>query len=238
MAEPGYLSFCRRVHHVLIAGEFVLLDEKRDCYLLLDESDSRDLLAGFSGGVAIGACEKYRAAGLIEFRAEPQAINSAPSRRHGIGNHSWAQVGSYRDLGYGTMQSFIALVLVIGLKAWMKVFGFGAVVALARHAARRMNKGGKKVLPDTGRRRLQSMAAAVYGVGLRVPIKVQCLESSLALHLFACLAGIGCVFKIGVQRYDFLAHAWVEFDGSVVGDSAALSTTMPVILKIEPGEER
>lgn len=40
------------------------------------------------------------------------------------------------------------------------------------------------------------------------------------------------LFKIGVQKYDFLSHAWLEIDGKVVGDDNNIRDHLKVILKI------
>jgi hypothetical protein len=47
-----------------------------------------------------------------------------------------------------------------------------------------------------------------------------CLPRSLALYQFLLLAGIPADHCIGVQRYPFKAHAWVESGNRVLCDSA------------------
>jgi hypothetical protein len=51
------------------------------------------------------------------------------------------------------------------------------------------------------------------------PGRALCLEQSLAL--FVCLrrAGVPVELRIGVQPYPFAAHAWVEYQGNLVGDT-------------------
>ena len=45
-----------------------------------------------------------------------------------------------------------------------------------------------------------------------------CLLRSLALYRFLRAAGLPCEHRIGVRRFPFTAHAWVEHDGSALLD--------------------
>ena len=58
--------------------------------------------------------------------------------------------------------------------------------------------------------------AAEYG-----PFRPTCLVRAVALERMIVRAGVGqAVVRVGVQRGrdQFLAHAWIELDGRVVGD--------------------
>jgi hypothetical protein len=48
-----------------------------------------------------------------------------------------------------------------------------------------------------------------------------CLPRSLALYRFMLLAGIPVDHCMGVMRFPFQSHAWVEYQGRVLNDSAA-----------------
>jgi hypothetical protein len=56
------------------------------------------------------------------------------------------------------------------------------------------------------------MAAALY------PGHAACLERSLMLYWHLRRAGVPVAFRMGVQMYPFLAHAWVEHDGVPIND--------------------
>lgn len=61
--------------------------------------------------------------------------------------------------------------------------------------------------------------AANYGA-----FRPTCLVRAVALERMIVRAGVGpAVVKVGVQRDDeqFLAHAWIELDGRIVGDEPA-----------------
>jgi hypothetical protein len=57
-----------------------------------------------------------------------------------------------------------------------------------------------------------AMAAALY------PGHAACLERSLMLYWHLRRAGVPVRFRMGVQMYPFLAHAWVEHRGRPVND--------------------
>lgn len=51
--------------------------------------------------------------------------------------------------------------------------------------------------------------------------RADCLPRSLALFVFLCHAGVPATHRIGIDRYPFRAHAWVEQGGQPVLDSPA-----------------
>jgi hypothetical protein len=57
-----------------------------------------------------------------------------------------------------------------------------------------------------------AMAAALY------PGHAACLERSLTLYWHLRRAGVPVAYRMGVQMYPFLAHAWVERDGVPIND--------------------
>jgi hypothetical protein len=61
--------------------------------------------------------------------------------------------------------------------------------------------------------------------------RIDCLPRSLALHRFLRSVGIGAEHCIGVRRFPFGAHAWVEITGSVVLDSPAFVRDFHVIAR-------
>jgi hypothetical protein len=57
-----------------------------------------------------------------------------------------------------------------------------------------------------------ALAAALY------PGHAACLERSLLLYWYLRRAGVDVRFRMGVQMYPFLAHAWVEHRAEVIND--------------------
>ena len=57
-----------------------------------------------------------------------------------------------------------------------------------------------------------AMAAALY------PGHAACLERSLMLYWHLRRSGVPAEYRMGVQMYPFLAHAWVEYGGAPIND--------------------
>lgn len=68
-----------------------------------------------------------------------------------------------------------------------------------------------------------AIARAEYAIALGAalyPGQAACLERSLLLYWWLRRAGVEVQFRMGVQMYPFLAHAWVEHDGRPINDLA------------------
>ncbi len=59
-----------------------------------------------------------------------------------------------------------------------------------------------------------------------------CLPRSLALYAFLAGAGIGVTHRIGVKRYPFGAHAWVEHEAKPVVASEASVAPFKIIASL------
>lgn len=73
----------------------------------------------------------------------------------------------------------------------------------------------------TGSGRLAELVVAVDRASRYGAFRPTCLVRAVALERMIVRAGVGpAVVKIGIQRGGdvFLAHAWIELDGRVVGD--------------------
>ena len=65
------------------------------------------------------------------------------------------------------------------------------------------------------------VAAVEYAVAMGAaffPGRAQCLERSLVLYDYLLCRGISVRMRLGVQRYPFMAHAWVEYRGVPIND--------------------
>jgi hypothetical protein len=91
----------------------------------------------------------------------------------------------------------------------LRHLGFWRAYAWARRAATRASAtasaGGASRLEHA----IASFARAERAVVSRLGFE-DCLPRSLALYVFLNRAGIPVRHRIGVRRYPFLAHAWVE----------------------------
>jgi len=78
--------------------------------------------------------------------------------------------------------------------------------------------------------------ASRYGV-----FRPQCLVRALALHQMLERHGVpGSTIRIGVRQTDraFVAHAWVERDGVVLGDTAANAATFALLTEARMADDR
>lgn len=66
-----------------------------------------------------------------------------------------------------------------------------------------------------------SVAAQVVRAATFFPGRAICLEQSLVLYTLLRRRGVAAQFMLGVQPYPFVAHAWVEVDGTPVNEIEA-----------------
>jgi len=64
------------------------------------------------------------------------------------------------------------------------------------------------------------------------PRKIYCLAGSAALAVHAWTMGIPVTFTIGVQKYPFYAHSWVQYKNVVANDSPEVARKLASILTI------
>ena len=106
--------------------------------------------------------------------------------------------------------TMLALAL---LKASLAVAGFGRTWRwMRRHAERAPFSEEHDHTLVTRVEYAVALGAALY------PGRAACLERSLLLHWYLRRAGVPVRFRMGVQMYPFLAHAWVEHRGQPIND--------------------
>lgn len=222
--------FAKHVHHLFVDGEFILLDEKLDLYFLFDKEDSEDLLRGMASGQRNKIIEKCLAANLLKISDHLTPIKSIESYRTGMGNYQWQNVRIFRNKGARADHYLIATLLVFCVVFSLRILGLGTTLRLARNFKNRSANATKKSI--TRFEFLERISCAIFQISKYFPVRVRCLESSISVLVLASMLGIKSVLKIGVQRYDFLAHAWIQIDDIIIGDDQALRDGLPVILEI------
>lgn len=113
----------------------------------------------------------------------------------------------------GTLPVLRAMTLLALLKFSLAFAGFERTWSCIRKHAQRIELA-ERVDADVVLRleRTVAMAAALY------PGRAQCLERSLVLYWCLRRRGIAASYRMGVQTYPFLAHAWIEYDGRPIND--------------------
>lgn len=93
-------------------------------------------------------------------------------------------------------------------------------------------------LPAADRDRAAAVLAAVDTGSELLPLRIACLERSLAAVLLAAVRGRALSWCYGARpRPPLLLHAWIEVDGHPVGEPAEVADYLP-IRRIRPGGNR
>jgi hypothetical protein len=117
----------------------------------------------------------------------------------------------------------IALEAMVGLAAtWMglRIAGFQRwKTMMARLRRKQMRTAGTAAPLDSVAR----IARMELAVARHLPFRTNCLEQSLVLLWLLRRRGIPAELRIGARKEAnrFQAHAWVEFDGTVLNDAGA-----------------
>lgn len=80
--------------------------------------------------------------------------------------------------------------------------------------------------------RPQEIVQAVERARLLYPRRVDCLTLSGALASMLLKRGIDVHLVVGVQKYPFYAHCWVEANGKALNDSRDVSGRLAILLRI------
>ncbi|MGB8996366.1 MAG: lasso peptide biosynthesis B2 protein [Pseudonocardiaceae bacterium] len=82
------------------------------------------------------------------------------------------------------------------------------------------------------------MLAAIDRAGGWLPVRVACLERSLAVVMWCGLLRRSVCWRIGVRSPPFTAHAWVEAAGRPVGELVSLDSYQPILTIGHPHREK
>ena len=135
-----------------------------------------------------------------------------------------------------------AALLVPGFRAIVRFEGLRTAAAAAtriaaappRASQRRRTRRAHEVAGTA-----EAIARTVDAVARRLPVRSRCLPRSLALWTMLQRAGIDATLRIGMRTDGSAeAHAWVEHDGSALGELVdptalapfALASQLPVAL--------
>jgi hypothetical protein len=204
----GGVGVAPHCHWVLIGDVVFILDARCGRYYGLDPGDTRSWLALVGGpehgdGATAEAVQILRADSVA--RGWMGVAKMVPRRVERAGQ------------GVSALRAYVCLLTA----AWLtRIGGFARAYrwAQARGGARRP-QGGDLAVARSAFARAEGFAISRLGLE-------DCLPRSLALFVFLGGAGFAVRHRIGVRRYPFLAHAWVEHDGvDLLGSGAADSFT-------------
>ena len=115
-----------------------------------------------------------------------------------------------------TIEAFLVFFL---LDVGFRVLGFASVFQRVERWGRPSAAVGDAAPLDVRRRTVRRVLAAVRTVTRYYPRRrPDCLPRALATYLLLRRRGVPATLRIGVKRYPFGAHAWVECLGEVLDD--------------------
>ena len=120
---------------------------------------------------------------------------------------------------------FTCLLLLFVVDVGRRRLGLAAVLRVARiGGSARSSQAAPEMIATTLRRVL--MATTLY------PGRSQCLEQSVTSFILLRRRGIDVQLRLGVQPYPFAAHAWLDYRGVPVTESAEVVSRFAVLPEI------
>ncbi|MBA0127017.1 lasso peptide biosynthesis B2 protein [Haloechinothrix sp. YIM 98757] len=220
-------------------GELIVLDVKRDRYLALDTRASHVARTALRGNIAYLSQEQQLILNALlrqGLLVRTPTANAAfylpvPPDPRGVSSYSWMPYRS-RAAQLGATSKMLDVVRSV------------RTLHLAETIRRRLGIAGlltwlterRAVRPRRKRRAHEQAVAAVVRAHLWArslyPWQVHCLSGSAGLVTHLWHLGIMAEFVIGVQKYPFIAHAWVEFNCEVINDRVEVSSGLARIVSI------
>ena len=136
------------------------------------------------------------------------------------------KLSRFRKLQPRERRILLAALIELPLMALaLRLLGFRRLQsALMKFGLRRRGDPGGSVLSSTAEANtIEKLVSAAVNEGI---YRANCLERSLTLWWLLRREGISSQLKIGVRKANdrLEAHAWIEFDGSVLNDDPAVHT--------------
>jgi hypothetical protein len=116
-----------------------------------------------------------------------------------------------------------ALVLLVVSALRLRLYGAGCMRGL--HPVARQAKAGFAQAVSS------RIAERYHKAAVWCPLRITCIQMSLAIVLELRRHGCAAQIVIGVRPYPFVAHAWVEVEGRVYGDEQDLRSCYAVIYR-------
>ncbi len=202
----------------------VIFDSSNDRYVLLSEDETDQLQRALIGD--------QRDAPLLPkieaFLSREEAGTVRPlfcDIAKGLHDYTWRYM-PYDRSGYTRSRSDFAFVLwIYVIQFLLKLKGIaGTLRFVERHPA----------LFRTCLQELEpAKAADKIMIAARLsPFRFECLEFSLAMRCYASLhSWKNMRLYLGIQRFPFIAHAWVELGGEPIGDDPLLRNRAAIIFE-------
>ena len=230
-------------------GEFVLLDLNKDKYLGLDATASK-MLAKLLGVESLSekwvnpsnvsvesqkhkTFESLRSLGLVGQRqvtATPKLHIEVPEEAGGLTICDWRPHQSPLSVlsKRPSIWRILEALRMIAQANW--ILTRRRLRGLVEHIQRKV-MNGQYSSRKSSLNSIANLHEAVQQARIWYPRKVDCLVGSGALLLMMLKRGVGGNLVVGVQKYPFYAHAWVEYCNTVVNDAEEAKRRLSVILR-------
>jgi len=218
-----YRKLKENLHAVNINGEITIFDKKSNVFYFFDETQTQQILNFLDGKDLL---EKKIDESLFE-KSESKYIIPYFKNIEGIDNYSWANVNHFRtheDIDIKFLDKVELLMLYFFL-----FIGKDYFINQKLNLIKKIKKS-KKLKHDLTY--CKAIGNYIHKISNKLPFNMKCLEYSLILSTYLLLKQYDCTFKIGIQKYDFLSHAWVEVDSQPIADMPDLSYRLAVIFEI------
>ncbi len=205
--EPSPHQFAAHLHWVCVDDAVIILDARRGEYFGLDVEASRQWLrlAGSGDPAGDGMDDLVAAVHRRGWLTAPRQDRTRPARRRGrAAARAWRPFsvpGAYVCLA----QAFI----LVRLRGFARAYDWAG--SLARRPVVSGSDATALALAMKAFLRAEHFMLSRLGPD-------DCLPRSLALFAFLRRCGIPACHRIGVRRYPFAAHAWVEHRADLVLD--------------------
>lgn len=228
-----YLWPNNHVYSAFYGKQTVILDLKKDQYILLDESQSilfREILEGkiFSENNSFAGTQPDQLNTLLKLdffcpRDTPYP-HPIPEQKNieGMSNIDFRSPVRKFNFNWKTLQ---ALWVLIHANISVKCSFYRTIKRIKKYQESKVDYRIPSQIE------IDAMTETLCAACLLFPWKTKCLEWSIALATLCLKARFCCDLVIGVQTPPFYAHAWVECNGKVIADSQQLPNKMAVILR-------
>jgi len=207
-------------------GEIVILDLKSNCFHFLDKEQTVAMDNYVNGSSTFDSkLDDYTF--LFDKSLKSSTIVKY-NNIEGIDNYSWSDVSHFinKDVQDIDIKDKIFIVIIYCILFTGKNYFFKQKINLLKF----LKKNTKLV--NNNLDYVNSAASFIHKISSKLPFNLKCLENSLILAYFLTFKKYDFNLKIGVQKYDFLSHAWIEVDDIVVSDMPNLSKKLAIILTI------
>lgn len=170
-----YPKFSQYVHYVLLNGEFIILDEQGDRYIILEAPASLELeTALIEGNDQSALVQELLSERILELSSQRQPIRRVTVQEHGIGDYEWRFARQFHQTVSIKWMSLRALQILLWIKTLLSTRGFHtsmnslrALKAAQAHSIRLPNDSSEH------NRICECAANAIAEVALWVPYRVE-----------------------------------------------------------------